>query len=294
MIRLWMKAILGRLGSVCSLGLIVGCGGLSGAPEMQGEQPSRMAQARAVSAPVPITRQEDRLLATLDPTCARMCTTPFRADTAAGADTSYLQRAIGRYVHQIWLGDRPMGHAEETASWQRYAQAFGYRYVLWTERDLTALRALMPARNAALLDRFVAAKEYWGASDLIRLSLLEVYGGIYVDVDVGAPTHEGELIDFAAVMPMQNLALATEFHARNTGNNVALFVGNSLMMACPGHPMVAHWVRTVADNVAALTQQGSYLASPSHMTGPFFINRSLGGAFTVIPITQLDAFGMLE
>lgn len=77
-------------------------------------------------------------------------------------------------IHRIWLGSPvPEEHA---CIWEAWSRLFpGYALHTWCEDDLEQL---------GLPSAFYEAATYAGQSDIARLRLLDVVGGVYVDCDV--------------------------------------------------------------------------------------------------------------
>lgn len=239
----------------------------------------------------------DVLLAPYDEACDAMATQPAPAlHWLRSGQTRFFDRPIERRIHQIWFGDKERMDDRKVATWRSHAEIFGYEHRLWQESDLAALKAEMPVDNYAILCAFLRDGEYCGASDVLRVYLLEHLGGIYADVDIAAPTLDGEPIDLADVVPMTNIAFMSEHQGRNIGHNVALFVANGFMMSSAHHPLMQHLVSSLPNNIAAVTQASAeYIGiHVAYYTGPFYINRSLSGPITVLPITFLEQLAMAE
>lgn len=239
-----------------------------------------------------------RTLAPYDKRCDAMRTMPAPIEPLLRAEhADYFERPIEHSVHQIWFGDPARLERSKPSQWQQMAELFGYTYRLYTEDDVEMIRSIMPARNADLLELFLASHSYHAASDIARISLLEAFGGIYVDCDMRPPTVQGEYVDIAKVFPMRNIVLMTEVESRNIGSRVSLFAANGLLMAAKGHPLIRHLVDSMPDNVESMMAHGvtdsQGRGPPEFMTGPFFLSRSLAGAVTVLPFTYLKTLHVL-
>ena len=81
-------------------------------------------------------------------------------------------------IHQIWIGP-----ASPPEFWMRtvrdFAKQYGYRYMLWTEKEIKQL----DVRNTELLASLLKEKRWPGASDVLRCEILGQYGGLYIDAD---------------------------------------------------------------------------------------------------------------
>lgn len=111
-------------------------------------------------------------------------------------------KELGDVIHFIWSG-RPIseGALENILKWQKRAEGTSWQVVLWSDKEISSWEKSLPLlekANIKLSDvtdivdpRFKSAYQFArqhnlaGASDLIRLSLLNRFGGAYVDVDIG-------------------------------------------------------------------------------------------------------------
>lgn len=247
-----------------------------------------------------IPRDTSHLLAPMDPACAYMQTSPAPLHPSEQtAQQNYFRTPIPKVVHQIWFGDVHKMDTSGPQAWQKFAGQFGYRYRLWGEQDAQELEALMPAENFSLWQQYLRLRDYQGASDIVRLSLLAQLGGIYADVDIHPPSRAGELVDLAKLLPLENIVFVTEKDSRKV-SDAAIFVCNGLMMSAQHHPLMQHLVQTVVGNVTAVRQQPVDANTQAlgvhtmYLTGPFFVTRSLAGAFTVLPYDYALAYNMLR
>ena len=245
----------------------------------------------------PMPQHRNPLLPPYDQKCEQMRTSvPPIAHALHHGQAGYFNRPIERHIHQIWLGNPALMDRRKVDSWREHAAKFGYTHTLWTEAHLDTLKALMPPENMALIEDLLRMRFYAGASDIIRTFVLEFFGGIYTDVDIKAPEYQNEIIDIASIVPLQNIVFMSEHHGRDVGNNLGLFVANGFMMSASHHPLMKHFVETVADNVRSLSENlgKNELIDVPYATGPFFINRSLAGPITVLPITFLEDLQMVD
>ncbi len=116
---------------------------------------------------------------------------------------------IPRAIHLIWFGD-PLTDSffKKIGEWKRKNK--NYTVILWVEneeRKLYYLRrccendALVEAislkqndiANYALIIKYLEEKNFWAASDLLRINLLFSYGGCYFDFDVSPVNLNSEI-----------------------------------------------------------------------------------------------------
>lgn len=107
-----------------------------------------------------------------------------------------------KYIHFIWSG-RPISKAAmaNILQWSKRAEGTPWTVVMWTDAKISNWVESAPLLERAgvqlseatkVLDpRFAPAYQFArkynlaGASDLVRLSALQHFGGMYVDVDIG-------------------------------------------------------------------------------------------------------------
>jgi hypothetical protein len=112
------------------------------------------------------------------------------------------KKELGNVIHFIWSG-RPIskGALANILKWSEKAADTSWQVIMWTDSKISDWVKAKPLLDrggiklfnvTAIIDpRFKAAYEFArehnlaGASDLIRLSLLNKFGGAYVDVDIG-------------------------------------------------------------------------------------------------------------
>lgn len=112
------------------------------------------------------------------------------------------QEEIPKYIHFIWSGREISKPAlANILEWAKKAENTPWQVFLWSDLKISNWTNALPFLTRAgiklidatsvLDERFTApykfAREYnlAGASDLIRLSILKIHGGIYSDVDIG-------------------------------------------------------------------------------------------------------------
>ena len=105
--------------------------------------------------------------------------------------------SIPRCIHQIWIGPKQVPK-EWAKSWQEKNPSLCY--ILWNEKKINEFGL----KNRNKYDYFVKKKIYHGAADIVRVEILERFGGIYLDIDsLCLESIENEFFmkkDFFAVM----------------------------------------------------------------------------------------------
>ncbi len=137
---------------------------------------------------------------------------------------------IPRIIHQIWLGSPlPDRYKKWQATWQNWP---GWEYKLWTDKDVKELQ---------LVNRefFEAAKTYGQKADLLRIELLNQFGGLYVDMD------------FECLNPELFTLLHRyyDFYTGITPVDCSLFgVNNAIIGSVKGHPILEKYIHAIRKN----------------------------------------------
>ena len=135
---------------------------------------------------------------------------------------------IPRTFHHIWLGPDPLpaDFAAFRATWQEHHPEWQLR--LWTEEELPDR---LTRREVYDLSRLPAER-----ADILRLEVLERYGGVYVDADLECRRSLDGLIDgldfFACYL--------SEPRDGSSGR-----IGNGIVGAAAGHPILTRAVAEV-------------------------------------------------
>jgi len=158
-------------------------------------------------------------------------------------------------LHQIWLGTKPL--PREFAIWQQtWSRHFpDWTLRLWTDEDLPALLPQMIDSTAFDHHLNVALR-----SDVLRLELLRLYGGIYMDTD------------FECLRNFEALLREGCFHY---GDESALRPANSLLAAPRGHPFLEHMLSSIARHLKSVVPRGGPWSSVQQISGPDALHRAL-------------------
>jgi inositol phosphorylceramide mannosyltransferase catalytic subunit len=150
---------------------------------------------------------------------------------------------IPRVFHQIWVGPNPfpeelVGYQE---TWLRHNP--GWELRLWTEENLPE-----GLRRPEIYERLRVPAE---RADMLRLEVVWMFGGVYMDAD------------FECLRPIEPLIEDADFFAgyRKPGR-----VNNALFGAVAGHPLLARAIRE-------LRPRETYGPVDKEGTGPRFLNR---------------------
>lgn len=190
---------------------------------------------------------------------------------------------IPQVIHRIWLeGPQDPLPGRFAAYGRRWAELHpGWQVCDW--RDRTNLPTL---RLQALFDR--AAELYpapaWEPrrfeADLLRLELLEQYGGLYVDADVAPLTNLEPLLDG------RTCVVGRSPQARRA-------ITNAVMAAVPGHP----WVTALVDGAPEAVRKYGHRPL-AQCVGPWHLTRTYDAGHwpdvTVLPAADLYEGGWLR
>lgn len=163
---------------------------------------------------------------------------------------------IPKIIHQIWIGpDAPPEKFNEwQATWHKYHP--DWQYKLWTNDDV----AHFPLINKKQFDQ---EKNFGAKADILRLEILNRYGGLYVDID-------GECLQ-----PFDTLHHLCDFYIGFFQVNFlrqSARVNNALMACTPGHPLIQALIHEIS-----LIQAPEVTAEWTvvERTGPSFVSRVL-------------------
>lgn len=163
---------------------------------------------------------------------------------------------IPRIIHQIWLGGEvPQKYHKWMAEW---ASLKGWEYKLWTDDDVEFI-------NLHNRDLYRLSTNKGEQSDMLRLEILNQYGGIYVDVD-----YECKNIDvfeelhnqydfYIGFEPVEHGVIATKNMFK---------MCNALIGSIPHHPLIKHLIINMKANYLAYRPFKGTLerSGPSYLT----------------------------
>jgi len=139
---------------------------------------------------------------------------------------------IPKIIHQIWIGPKiPPAYFSALADKVKVMHP-DWEYHLWDDESLAAL-------NLDNWDLVEQSQNWAEKSDIIRCSLLERFGGVYMDEDFEVFSALDELhekYDFYAGL---------EFPHKIATTNNRVWVGISIMACRPNHPIMKNWKRRI-------------------------------------------------
>jgi hypothetical protein len=108
-----------------------------------------------------------------------------------------MNQKIEKNIHQIWCGPHPLPEKfnHKVLSWKKLNPEFNYK--LWTNNEL---QSTFPEEYKSLVGnpRIVNINTYVIASDFFRFKIVNTFGGMYFDVDLGCvtPINEWSIPDY--------------------------------------------------------------------------------------------------
>ena len=152
--------------------------------------------------------------------------------------------AIPRLFHQIWVGPEPF--PDEFAAYQETwaARNPGWELRFWTDDNLPD-----GCRRPEVYDR---SRTVWERADILRLEVVNLFGGVHVDAD------------FECLRPIEPLLGDAEFFI---GYRKGTHVNGALFGAVAGHPLLDEGLSTVRPR-----EDGAY---DKDATGPKFLEALL-------------------
>lgn len=186
------------------------------------------------------------------------------------------QPRIPLVIHQIWLGGP---FPEKYKSWQKTWKSLkklGFKYKLWTEKEL----AKLPMINR---DIYNQSENLGEKSDIARIEILNLYGGIYADTDYESLNPKIFLI----------LNKCYDFYCGLTQlDEHILYAPNAFIAAAKGHPLLRAYINGLAENWK--NEKNNFVSvktGPAYFTGLFMAHLDKCTRDIVFPPTVLYPLG---
>lgn len=162
---------------------------------------------------------------------------------------------IPKLLHRIWLDDpMPSEFAEYGRAWDRLHP--DWTLIDW--RDSSTVPTLRNAELVADAKRWTPDWKRW-QSDIIRLELLWLYGGVYIDTDVEPLRPIDELVEDRTCVVGWSPNRAADGTPTLT---------NAVIAAAPHHPWINACVEQLANSARRF--RGRHIA---HAVGPWHLTR---------------------
>lgn len=202
---------------------------------------------------------------------------PGAGYTGNPRDARAMIERIPRTLHRIWFGDSmPETFALWGFDWMRLHP--DWTQMKWIESP--ALRGL-PCHELRQRAREIIPNDWLRfQADILRLELLYVLGGVYVDMDVEPHMNIEPIVDGREVVLF-----------RSPNKNMAGYraITNCVMAAAPGHP----FIRALIDGLPEAIEDHGHKSLP-HMVGPWHIDRTYANGdwpdVTVLPWEKAQPF----
>ncbi len=227
------------------------------------------------------------LLPDYDKNCDYMNCSPPIVLPSEGTIYNFLDKDVPKIIHQIWFG-KASKCPKAVKEWEKY-QLNGWKYHLWTEKDMEAIQAFAYRDSVELIRECLKDENWWAASDILRYELMRAIGGIYVDCDFKAPHDRGKKLPIEHLFRMKGITFVTEHHGRRIGADSAIFVMNGILVAPQGHPLFEHVCASLPKNVRTWKKYNNNI-NAMYATGPFLLNRCISGPIQLLPIQYIHPF----
>ncbi len=164
---------------------------------------------------------------------------------------SQIKLKIPKIIHQIWLGGFvPVKYVDWIATWHEHHP--DWTIIMWMDEDIQNL-------NLVNKDLFLTAKNYGEKSDILRLELINMFGGLYVDTD------------YECLKPLDAFHYCNSFYVSSAGiGECGVGIVNALIGASPRHPLIGKLVHSM--KAAAHMPMLSQRSGPMYFTKIFFEN----------------------
>lgn len=136
-------------------------------------------------------------------------------------------KPIPKTIHQVWIGDQSKKPQNLMDTWKMD----GWDYVLWTEKEIDALNL----ENRPLYDYYLSKKCYHGAADVVRVEVIERFGGVYIDADT------------ERLLPIDDIMEDCTFWG--VWSNMEGRVANGVIAAIPKHPILVNYRKAMGEAV---------------------------------------------
>ncbi len=176
-------------------------------------------------------------------------------DTNTGAKMS---AAIPKIIHYIWLGgkEKPNSLLECLASWKKYCP--DYQIIEWNETNF--IKGRHP-----LVDMAIEAHNWAFAADIIRVTVLNEHGGIYVDTDMELLANPDAMLNYDCFMCYE----------------AKYWVGTAILGSKPHHPVFEKLVHRYDQEHGITFYSNPFSVHAVSAILRYFYKRKMNGRFSV-------------
>ncbi|MBA3954451.1 hypothetical protein H0X48_03985 [Candidatus Dependentiae bacterium] len=166
---------------------------------------------------------------------------------------------IPKKLHQIWIGPKPVPeeYKKYQAAWRSLHP--NWQYKLWTNADVINF----PWSNPQIKAVFTKATNYATKADILRIEILNAFGGVYVDLDT------------EPLEPLDSLTHTFDFFGLLYGPDKGTLVVDVFFLgATAGHPIIQETLKNIvrfADNppnLSHLTKDKNFASIVTHAVMP--------------------------
>jgi len=151
----------------------------------------------------------------------------FNKNNISTLDSKKRVQGIPKIIHQIWLGG-PLPEQDRILieTWKKFHPDWEHR--LWTDKDVENFDLY----NRELYDR---SNNYREKANILRLEILNKFGGLYVDTDF-------ECLKSFDVLN-ENYDFYTSLAPMDEGR---IYLTNGLFASIPGHPILQYCIKLLS------------------------------------------------
>jgi mannosyltransferase OCH1-like enzyme len=162
---------------------------------------------------------------------------------------------IPKIIHQTWKTNIvPVQYNESVLSCQKNNPT--YKYILWTDGDMNTF---VLTHFPRIYDTYKSYPYNIQRCDAFRYMVLYVYGGIYIDLDIGCND-----------ITLDNLIIYDLVLAKSL--NTQLSYTNSVMMSTKGHDFMNSCIVKLPDERKSWSRYGKHI-HVMNSTGPLYLTR---------------------
>lgn len=176
---------------------------------------------------------------------------------------------IPKKIHQIWLGPKPFPQHLTFCVNSCKRLHPDWEYQLWTEAEIKGLLLDAKIKKFVLNNKINPGKR----SDVLRLSLLQKFGGVYLD------------IDFYCYKRLDALHENFDFYCGVC--NKFCEINNAVIGSLPNHPLITACLdkiklrRTTTDSLVIMSETGPYFFTEQVIK---YLNKNYNDTDIVLPL----------
>ena len=140
---------------------------------------------------------------------------------------------IPKIIHQIWVGPNPLPKREKEFCQKVQEMHPEWEYHLWTDANVPIYQLPLGAQQQ--YQQFYERKDYAFCADILRIWVVYIHGGIYLDVDFDCLKPLDEFLKFDGLL----------FHHPDAFPEADLTIVNGAFGMVPLSPIFLHVMRQI-------------------------------------------------